>query len=116
MKDFLPEALLAKIDAQRTSRGFMSVTELLEKLSSEKNVVLDPFSVLVSRDVKIGNGNILYPNVIIETQNEGTISVGNNNVFFPGALLLANHGRIIIGDGNEFGDGGVSIKANMSKL
>jgi hypothetical protein len=113
MKDFLPEVLLAKIDAQRTSRGFMSVIQLLETLSSEENIVLDPFSILVSRDVRIGSGNIFYPNVIIEVHNAGTIAVGNNNIFFPGALLLADRGKIVIGDGNEFGDGGVSIKANM---
>ncbi|MCA0454824.1 MAG: hypothetical protein LCI00_12700 [Chloroflexi bacterium] len=113
MTDFMSKTLLAQIDMQRTSRGFMSVTELLETLGSEANIILDPFSTLVSKDVKIGSGNIFYPNVIIEIQNEGTISIGSNNVFFPGALLLADRGKITIGDGNEFGDGGVSIKANM---
>lgn len=113
MQDFLTHSLLAKIDIQRTLHGFMTVAELLETLTAQNNTVLDPFSTLVSKDVEIGSGNILYPNVIIEARNRGTISIGSQNVFFPGTMLLADQGKIVIEDGNTFGDGGVRIKANM---
>lgn len=105
--------LLTTIDNQRARLGFLPVAEMLKRLASGNNIVLDPFSVLVSEDVQIGSNNILYPNVILETKGGGSLVVGDNNIFYPGALLRADQGKIIIGDGNEFGDGGVRIKANM---
>jgi hypothetical protein len=113
MTSILADNLLAKIDAQRMSRGFMTIAEVLT-LAGSGNTVLDPFSVLVSKTAKMGSGNMLYPNVIIEVTNGGNISIGDGNVFYPGALLLADGGKIIIGDENQFGDGGVRIKAIVS--
>lgn len=113
MTNFLQDVIYAQIDAQRTARGFMSVANTLALFNATQNTVLDPFSVLLSKDVAIGSGNIFYPNVIIETRSGGTITIGSDNIFYPGALLIADQGAISIGDGNEFGDGGVSIKANM---
>jgi hypothetical protein len=104
-------ALIAKIDAHRRQCGFMSVGQLLNMAGS--NTILDPFSTLISAGVAIGQNNIIYPNVIIECRNAGTITLGSSNVFYPGTLLLADQGKISVGSGNEFGDGGVRIKANM---
>jgi hypothetical protein len=110
MTPLLTDDVLSKINAQRISRGFKTIAEVLT-LADAGNTLLDPFSILVSKTAKIGRGNTLYPNVIIEATNGGDISVGDGNVFYPGTLLLADAGKILIGDENQLGDGGVCIKA-----
>lgn len=111
MNDRLSITTLAAIDAHRAARGFMAVAELLDVLGAGQNIVLDPFSILVSKGVEIGSGNVLYPNVIIEATNAGGIRIGGGNVFYPGTMLLADRGSVAIGDSNEIGSGGVQIKA-----
>lgn len=108
----LGDDLLAKIDQQRVLRGFMPISEMLALMTERGSVVLDPFSTLISRGVVIGTGNFLYPNVILQVTNSGSLIVGNDNVLHPGAKLHADSGSITIGDDNEFGDGGVRIKAS----
>lgn len=103
--------LIAQIDAHRAQRGFLSVSQLLAIHS--QNILLDPLSILISEGVELGTGNVLYPGVILEIQNAGRIRIGNRNFFYPGALFLADQGEILAGDENEFGDGGVRIKAIM---
>lgn len=105
--------LLALIDAQREQQGFMPVRELLETLGRHGNRVLDPFSVLVSRGVAVGHNNIFYPNVVIETQNDGQITIGDQNVFYPATLMLSNSGSIVISRSNLFGDGAIRIKTTQ---
>jgi hypothetical protein len=112
MNNLFPSDLLAKIDEQRTLRGFLRVADMLDALGARGNIVLDPFSILISKDVQVGTSNILYPNVILEANNGGSLILGNNNILYPGAKLLADYGKIIIGHYNEFGDGGIQIKAN----
>ena len=111
MPEHLAE-LISTIDAQRSGRGFMSVAQLLEALTGGGNVVLDPFSTLISQGVDIGRGNTFYPNVIIEATNGGAIMVGTGNVFYPGTMLQADGGTIKIGDRNQLGGGGLNIFAN----
>lgn len=103
---------LHKIDEMRSEHGFRSVSELLE-LGESGNVVIDPFSALISSSVELGQGNFFYPNVVVEAKEGGTISIGNNNVFYPNTLILAEKGSVTIGSKNQFGDGGCAIKANM---
>lgn len=113
MSDLLPSDLIAKIDRQRMLRGFMTLAEMLDWLLSQENIVLDPFSTLISKNVNIGRGNVFYPQVTIEANDGGSISIGNGNTFASGSVLLAEQGRIDIGDDNQFGDGGIRIKANL---
>jgi hypothetical protein len=108
------DALLATVDAQRTARGFMTISEVLALAGEAHNTILDPFSILVSRTAKLGQGNVVYPNVIIEANQGGKISIGDGNIFFPGTLLLAAGGRIEVGDENQFGDGGVRVKTHLA--
>jgi carbonic anhydrase/acetyltransferase-like protein (isoleucine patch superfamily) len=103
--------LLQRLDAQRTARGFLTVARLLDALTALDIVVLDPFSTLVSENVVLGRGNVLYPNVVIETQRDGEIALGGGNVLYPGTLLLADSGTITVGDDNQFGPGGLHILA-----
>lgn len=107
------QELLSMIDQQRNRNGFFSVSELL-LLGERENIVLDPFSVLISSGVKIGYKNIFYPNTIIEIRDNGAISISDSNVFYPNSLFLAERGIIKIGSSNQFGDGGISVKANCS--
>lgn len=108
--DFVSE-LIEKINYHRRQRGFMTVSRLLEVY--DRNVILDPLSILISEGIEIGQDNVIYPNVVLECQNQGTMTIGSRNTFYPGTLLLADRGKIVIGSNNEFGDGGLRIKANM---
>lgn len=102
---------LSAIDLQRKNNGFLSVEELLD-LQNSGNTILDYFSTLISSSVKIGQNNKFYPGVIIESNKDGEITIGNSNVFYPSSLLFTEQGFIQISNNNQFGDGGVSIKAN----
>ncbi|MDD2225065.1 MAG: hypothetical protein PHP97_02800 [Candidatus Shapirobacteria bacterium] len=104
-------SIFEKLDNQRKELGFFTIGELLE-LSDRKNIILDPMSTLISKDANIGSENIFYPNTIIEKQGGGTIEIGSKNIFYPQTFIVASLGKIKIGNGNQFGDGGLSIKAN----
>lgn len=99
------------INTQRKLFGFLSVDETLA-LSRRDNIILDVFSTLISESCIIGHKNTFYPNVIIQCANEGILEIKNNNVFFPSCLLIADQGKISIGNNNQFGDGGCNVKAN----
>lgn len=103
--------IINSINQQRSKKDFYSIMELLE-LSKNENTILDPFSTLISRKVKMDNNNTFYPNTIVEINNNGHISIGSNNIFYPNTFLLADTATISIGNDNIFGDGGLSIKAN----
>jgi len=81
-------------------------------LQESGNIILDCFSTLISSSVKIGQNNKFYPGVIIENNDGGNVTIGNGNIFYPNSLLIAEQGVIKIGNNNQFGDGGISIKAN----
>lgn len=102
---------LELINKQRTNAGFLAVDEELA-LCERGNVIFDPYSLLISNSVSIGEGNIFYPGVIIELRGEGELVIGNDNVFYSGTYFLAEGGAIIIGNKNQFGDGGIALKAN----
>lgn len=101
---------ISLIDEQRHRRGFLSIARILERYS--KNIILDPFSTLINEGVEMGEGNVIYPNVIIEARNGGSLVLGDRNILYPGTLFLADQGTIRIGHDNEFGDGGLRLKAN----
>jgi hypothetical protein len=102
--------LVLQIDLQRKDQGFLTIHELL-RLGERDNVVLAPFSTLISAGVQIGAGNIFYPGVVVEIRNGGAIRIGDRNRFSMQTYLLADAGELTIGSHNEFGDGGVSVKA-----
>jgi acetyltransferase-like isoleucine patch superfamily enzyme len=102
----------SSIDNARTKQKFLPIDELLAR-HGETNIILDA-SILMSEGVEVGKNNVFYPNVVIEQQGEGKISLGSNNVFYPGTYILSSAGSITVGDGNEFGAGGCTIKANIS--
>jgi acetyltransferase-like isoleucine patch superfamily enzyme len=100
------------IDNARKKQKFLSADDVLAAYG-ETNSILDA-SVLISEGVEIGDNNVFYPNVVIERHGEGKISIGNNNIFYPGTYILSSAGSVTVGDKNEFGASGCTIKANMS--
>lgn len=95
----------------RQSNGLLTPDELLA-LSTNGNVIHDPFSTLISRRASLGTGNTIYPNVIINCGEQGTIVIGNDNLLFPDTLMTASTGTIDIGNANQFGEQGISIRAD----
>jgi hypothetical protein len=106
--------LTTLLNQQRTQRGFYSLAELLE-LRTRANVIFDPFSILISRSLELGSGNIFYPNVVVEAQADGRISIGDENTFLPNTLVRATSGHISIGSRNIFGEGGASLATSDPK-
>lgn len=97
----------------RERNNFFSLDEIIN-LVAKNNIVYDYFSLLISRNVKVGKNNIFYPNVIISCDNDSKLTIGNCNCFFSSTHFVAeNGGKILIGDNNEFSDGGVCVKANI---
>lgn len=101
----------SQINAIRESHGLMSV-ETLMNLSAKGIIIYDPFSTLISKEVKIGEGTIIFPNVSIFKDNSCTIEIGKKNILHSGTRIVANAGDIIIGSENEIGEGGIIINTN----
>jgi|SRR5687767_11388264 len=99
-------------DNSRQAKGFLTSKEVAAVIG-KANAVLDPYSLLVSRRVTVGKGNVFYPYVTIEQSDQGIISIGDNNTFYPGVYILGSAGTVRIANHNEFGTGGCTIKANM---
>ena len=107
------EKVLENINFQRAIKNYLSIGQTIE-LAKNGNIIIDPFSVLISKSAKIGANNIFYPTVIVEINDiSSSIEIGNNNIFYPQSFLLTdNDGHVFVGNSNHF-EGGVSIKANM---
>jgi hypothetical protein len=114
MTPFDSPALLRAADEVREQHGFRTIRELMD-LCRNGNVIFDTLSVMISSRVRIiGAGNRFYASVLIECNAPGDLVIGDNNVFFSGCHLLADPGKIRIGDANQFGEGGCFIKANRA--
>lgn len=109
MRRDVPSAL----DAARRAMGFLTVTEVVERISS-RNIVLDPHSLLIGADARIGSDNIFHASVEISTYGSGGITIGDANHFLPGSLLQVHGGVIRIGSGNRFGEGGLVLDADRA--
>jgi hypothetical protein len=106
----MPEATLDTIDRFRSAAGFRTVAELLDPALDAR--VFDPFSVLISRAVVLGRGNVFYPNVMVVCRDAECV-LGDENLFHPGTGISAEDGGTIrIGDRGSFGPGGLQLKAN----
>jgi hypothetical protein len=99
-------------DAQRTARGLRTVDEVLE-LAAAGTVVLDPYSLLIGVRVQLGAGNVFYPGVVIECDDESTCVLGSENTLLPGTFITATGGASIsLGDGSRIGEGSTRITAD----
>ncbi|MGH7158131.1 MAG: hypothetical protein ACREGD_03620 [Candidatus Saccharimonadales bacterium] len=103
---------MSSTNSSRQAKGFLTPEEIMAVVG-KTNLVLDPYSLLISQGVAIGKSNVFYPNVVIERAGSGVVSIGDGNTFYPGTYILGSAGAVRIADGNEFGTGGCTIKANM---
>jgi NDP-sugar pyrophosphorylase family protein len=90
------------------------INEVIEL--AQYNTLYDIFSILISKNVKIGKGNIIYPNVIIECNDEHGIIIGDNNILYNGCSVKAKSGKIEIGNHNEIGENGVFISSLENEI
>jgi hypothetical protein len=68
--------------------------------------------VLVSADVQLEAGIVLWPNVILQASDGGRIAVGRGTQLFPGTRIVASGGTVTVGAQAEIGEeGGFTIKA-----
>jgi hypothetical protein len=99
------------LDETRRNHGLMTLEEIKE-LAQRGNVVFDPFSLLISHSVSIGSGNVFFPNVSLMADNHATLSIKDDNRFHPLTVIEAQSGPIMIGTGNQFGEGGFTARTN----
>ncbi|WP_210483684.1 hypothetical protein [Microvirga antarctica] len=99
-------------DLARSALGFLSLADT-EALGRNGILVPSPHTTLVSPDVAIDRGVVLWPGVILQIVDEGVLSIGGGTILYPGARVVADGGRIRIGAEVEIGEeGGFTIKAS----
>jgi carbonic anhydrase/acetyltransferase-like protein (isoleucine patch superfamily) len=97
-------------DAARQRLGFLSLTETAA-LAHRDILLPDPSSVLVSADVRLEAGIVLWPNVILQASDGGRIVLGRETQLFPGTRIVASGGTVTVGAEVEIGEeGGFTIK------
>jgi hypothetical protein len=102
--------MTAIINEIRRRDGFLTIEETLSLC--DRNTVYDPFSTLISRHACIGSGNVFYPCTTIRCREDSSCSIGDRNIFHSLTMLDACGGMIAIGNGNTFGNGGFTAKAD----
>ncbi len=102
-------------DAARRQLGFLSWAETVA-LAHYGVVLPDPGSVLVSADVRLEEGVVLWPSVILQISAGGRMAVGRGTNLFPGTRIVAAGGLVTIGAGAEIGEeGGFTVKADAGE-
>jgi carbonic anhydrase/acetyltransferase-like protein (isoleucine patch superfamily) len=113
--DPISSKLFALMNASRSALGFLSL-DGLAALSRQGIHILDPFSTLVSPDVEIAAGTVLWPGVSLEATGGGRVRIGAGTHLFPGVRLRAEGGSILVGSEVELGDeGGFSVKVRIGE-
>jgi hypothetical protein len=107
------DSVIKYMNKVRQENNFYTIDDLY--LLSETNTVFDPFSILISKSVAIGNRNIIYPNVVISNIT-GHIEIGNNNQLFAGLNIVCENGTIRIGNENELGENGGEIRSTHGTI
>lgn len=109
----LSDKEIARLDAVRRQFGFLEIGETAA-LIDRGTILFDPFSTLISRNVRLGHGNVIHPNVTLECGEAGTLELGDGNILHSGTKIVAETGRIVIGSHNRFGEGGFLAKADRA--
>ncbi|HBS22322.1 MULTISPECIES: hypothetical protein [Thalassospira] len=110
--DITQSGLIDLIDEQRSKLGYLSMSALMA-LSRTGNVILDPFSTLISIHAEIGHDNILHPAVRLDATLPATLEIGSRNMFYGNTMIDAQTGPITIGNGNLFGEGCVHVATSQ---
>ncbi len=99
------------LNESRIAQRLLTISEIIE-LSRRGNTVYDPFSALISRQCRLGIGNVLFPCVYLLCHEDGELTIGDNNTFHTNTLISAETNVISIGSNNQFGENGFTAKAN----
>lgn len=109
----MPAPQRTDADSIRQDFGFLTVAEVQQLCATQQ--ILDPSSTLISRRVQLGEGNVLYPGVVIQVDDQSSCVIGHRNVFYPGAFLTAEHGgMLLLGSEITLGPGGVQLRAGRT--
>jgi hypothetical protein len=102
-------------DDARRSLGFMTADETAA-LARHGIVMPDPGSVLVSPQVELAPGIVLWPGIILRVM-EGRLSIGEGSQCHPGTRIVVQGGSVSVGCGSEIGDeGGFTIRAEAGAV
>ncbi len=99
------------MDNLRREKGLLTIAEVVA-LSQRGNVIFDPYSALISRLARIGKDNVFYPGVSLFCSEAGSLVLGDCNILHASTLIEASLGGVSIGAGNQFGEGGFTLRAN----
>jgi carbonic anhydrase/acetyltransferase-like protein (isoleucine patch superfamily) len=103
-------------DAARERLCFLSLAETIA-FAHRGVLIPDAGSVLISADVLLEDGVVLWPNVILQSSDSGRITVGRDTSLFSGTRIVAAGGPVTIGMGAEIGEeGGFTIEADMGEI
>ena len=106
----------SRTDAARKSLGFITLEETAA-LADRGVIVPDPGSTLVSAEVSLGSGVVLWPNTVLQCSAGGVIGIGAGTFIYPGTRIVAQGGRVTIGPGAEIGEeGGFTIHADGGSI
>ena len=78
----------SRTDAARKSLGFITLEETAA-LADRGVIVPDPGSTLVSAEVSLGSGVVLWPNTVLQCSAGGVIGIGAGTFIYPGTRIAA---------------------------
>lgn len=102
--------MIDRINQYRRDLGFLTIEEMLES----SNIFFDPFSILISRNVRLGKRNTFYPSTVLQTTGQGSITLEDNNTFTPTCFFYTS-GTVVIGSNNLLGDGGLTARVSVGE-
>ena len=104
--------MIPDLDDIRRQRGFLSVADTAA-LIGRGVVIFDPYSTLISEDVDLESGVVIWPGVTLQRLDAGTLAGGAGTVLHSGTRIVARGGTVVIGRGVEIGEeGGFTVKAD----
>ena len=104
--------MIPDLDDIRRQHGFLSMADTAA-LIGRGVVMFDPYSTLISEDVDLGAGVVIWPGVTLERLDAGTLAVGTGTVLHSGTRIVARGGTVVIGRRAEIGEeGGFTLKAD----
>jgi carbonic anhydrase/acetyltransferase-like protein (isoleucine patch superfamily) len=103
------------MDEARKRLGFLSQDGTIA-LARHGALLPDPSSVLISADVRLAEDVVLWPNVILQISEGGSLTIARGTNLFPGTRIVAAGGSVTIGAGTEIGEeGGFTIRAGAGE-
>src|SRR5688572_8306203 len=92
-------------DAARHKLGFLTLDQTVA-LAGRGIVLLDPHSTLITPNVSLGVGIVIWPNVTLQGREGGEIGIDSGTTLFSGTRIVAAAGSVTIGTEAEIGDEG----------